>query len=1767
MKNKSFLKKLGAGALAAVMTVSSIPVNATELATEGITEAVSETSSESAVPVEAETEISVPEETESPVYTEVPVETSVPTESSAETEIPMETEIPSFTDSGDSSETILEPETEMVFESESETISSQIEVRTENADVYFVSDLEKLKKGTLTDPDLEKDTVPETEADTPEKAEQRAAAIQAAGNVLPDEYVSLLTDESYKLLMKQEHLFEASENVGFYVVPAEGYETDTVKAYDGYGELDVYDYENSAYEVIMPDQDILLDVKTAAYEQETESETEEGIGYLEAEDGNVKVIVLSSDYPLPADAQLEVYAGENLKELYEAEDAWNYDEFLSDLKLQWKEELLQKYQAEHPAMDESTAEEASMDMVKHIVPFDFKLFDAEGNEIELPEEADVFAYLYDTDIYETAQNEQYIYNVGLHEDGTVSVTDDPEVTVNSEEQYLAVKTKAEKTGLYSVIQVEGSIKEDSQTEVSCTCGSSAEEALQHDWNCPVFWEEFLQLCDCGAEEQKVTSHEVSCAAVWMAFDAACSGCDAHGVSGVLHDKCEVVSLIHKELCDCGEDYTNLEEAVDAHEENSAFVAYIMKLAEYVNSQIDTAATTTYVVNGSQTSTLASSASGWTNASTSALQSGYLPIKFYSGKSEAVLVGSSVANKWALNTHDNNTSTIKGYYWQPKAAGLDGSGHGMLYKNVVFDYTDQSWYDLKFTIDKYSGDILGGTQVYPFAGFDIRSVSLNFYRGGPMVVKAQIYKASTSTIVTKNVRLAMWDIDEKQFCAVKANNGSISKKYYYTGTTVRVKDNVTLAGVTGMTYTEDSSGTNYNSTADPEGCVVFDLKGCSSFSIGLGYWNNSDVSNSTVTSRYENLSNGEAHGDFGAQTIYAVLPVAPEVFPVTPKKFVSNTDLGATFWGTTSNTLKTPNDEYYYCIDYTIADTLDEYKFSSMVLTDTLPTGVTYRSSWKVYQSDTMVKGGTLAMTDVTSWFSSSGTTSNKIVITANKCSDINFYGHSYKFVFKVKMNKSSITPTSSNNVETYKVSNTASIKVVRNTVTSTANTNAATTTAVENYGNLTINKTLSGINTAFYDTIPDANKTFTFTLSGTATNGETVSRTIKVVGGSSTTVTKIPVGTYTLTESLDDKYWTCITTNPRSITISLNNTTSVTFNNKVSTGNLTVQKAIENIDPDMIKDDEDKKFTFQLYGTSAYNTSVNITKELTGSGAITFGNVPIGTYTLKETCDDSLWESSPVTQTVEITKDTGIVVKVTNTYLPEREDQPAPEKSFDGSRGVEQKRISTRSASITYSIFQQVKASDHEAVAPVKLTFTDVLDPAFEYQSFKAYSSTDAGTTWNEDTSFQDATEGNNVSIYKEQDSMDTAVWYRVDLTVKIRSDCHLDDYVQDVNGTNMYVIPNVASTTFTYKTGTPVDVTKETNKVIVVMPLDELSIKVKKSNEVTGENISNAEFTVYEWDGTGYNVEVGKMEYDEYQKLYVIKNLRKTDVNQGNFKIIETVTPWGHVGSWSKEVVVGENATETFDATNPMGMGTITILKKDNHDTVLKDAVFSITAVEDIVSPQGKVLVTAGTEVDKVTTGSDGKAVSKPLYPGKYTVVETEAPLGYILDDTSHDVEVLYQDKDTALTNVDITVVNEKLYRTITVTKEIDTDGIVWAHGNPTFTFKVTGTDIFGADHTYYDTVEFTADNIGNGDKTSLKTVFTVPAGIYTVSEEKTARYKLENIHDVVNGTIKGETVVIDVSDKKDGIDRSSGSAVFYNRKTTDEDLTHTAFVRNTIA
>ena len=174
-------------------------------------------------------------------------------------------------------------------------------------------------------------------------------------------------------------------------------------------------------------------------------------------------------------------------------------------------------------------------------------------------------------------------------------------------------------------------------------------------------------------------------------------------------------------------------------------------------------------------------------------------------------------------------------------------------------------------------------------------------------------------------------------------------------------------------------------------------------------------------------------------------------------------------------------------------------------------------------------------------------------------------------------------------------------------------------------------------------------------------------------------------------------------------------------------------------------------------------------------------------------------------------------------------------------------------------------------------------------------------------------------------------------------------------------------------------------------------------------------------------------------------------------------------------------------------------------------------------------------------------------LPEGEYILTELEAPEGY-----KKGKPVTCEIKSEAKTQ-NFLITDVKLV-TVTVEKVLHREEIVWAQGNPVFTFCLKGTDLDGESNTFYDTVEFTREEENEQGDIKKNIIFTVPAGEYVATEEKTIRYVLEKIDNVVNGVTGEQSVRFQLGNNLDG------RAAFTNKKITDKELTDTDFVRNTV-
>lgn len=137
------------------------------------------------------------------------------------------------------------------------------------------------------------------------------------------------------------------------------------------------------------------------------------------------------------------------------------------------------------------------------------------------------------------------------------------------------------------------------------------------------------------------------------------------------------------------------------------------------------------------------------------------------------------------------------------------------------------------------------------------------------------------------------------------------------------------------------------------------------------------------------------------------------------------------------------------------------------------------------------------------------------------------------------------------------------------------------------------------------------------------------------------------------------------------------------------------------------------------------------------------------------------------------------------------------------------------------------------------------------------------------------------------------------------------------------------------------------------------------------------------------------------------------------------------------------------------------------------------------------------------------------------------------------------------------------KGYRDCTVIKRIKADDYWKEHGDPTFIFKLTGTDTLGASHTYYQSVTFTESYVkahtDSDGYVEMKAIFgQVPAGEYTCSEESVSRFEFESLTKPVNATINGKTAVYHLTDN------DTACATFANKKYEEGDFGHDSVVVN---
>ena len=110
--------------------------------------------------------------------------------------------------------------------------------------------------------------------------------------------------------------------------------------------------------------------------------------------------------------------------------------------------------------------------------------------------------------------------------------------------------------------------------------------------------------------------------------------------------------------------------------------------------------------------------------------------------------------------------------------------------------------------------------------------------------------------------------------------------------------------------------------------------------------------------------------------------------------------------------------------------------------------------------------------------------------------------------------------------------------------------------------------------------------------------------------------------------------------------------------------------------------------------------------------------------------------------------------------------------------------------------------------------------------------------------------------------------------------------------------------------------------------------------------------------------------------------------------------------------------------------------------ESCLAGAKFTIAAAEDIVTGDGTVHAKADDIVAELVTDENGYAETELLYLGKYTIRETNAPYGYVLDGSEKTVELSYAGQEIAIRDtVDSHFVNAYQSMQIHLAKAMEQD------------------------------------------------------------------------------------------------------------------------------
>lgn len=600
--------------------------------------------------------------------------------------------------------------------------------------------------------------------------------------------------------------------------------------------------------------------------------------------------------------------------------------------------------------------------------------------------------------------------------------------------------------------------------------------------------------------------------------------------------------------------------------------------------------------------------------------------------------------------------------------------------------------------------------------------------------------------------------------------------------------------------------------------------------------------------------------------------------------------------------------------------------------------------------------------------------------------------------------------------------------------------------------------------------------------------GNGIDKTVKTANGGVIQVDNLKPGVYTVTETEYDKY---IPQEVRRVTVVSGQVSTVNFSNKLRRGDLTVKKTAE--------DGLTEGMKFRLYGTSLSGIEVNEYAVTDKNGVAKFKDVLIGTgYTLEEV-DTPTRYVVPDKQTaaIEWNKATNKSFdndlkkfNVTVTKSDRRTGLPQGDASLAGAKyGIYKgnQLIDTYSTDANGNFTTKYYiCGDDWTIREISPSEGYLINTESLHIGAEAKLYTVEYNIANPLDSYEDIIKG-KIAIIKHCDDGSTKIEtpeVGAEFEVYLKSagsyenakETERDILVCDENG--FAETKDMPYGEYTVKQTKGWDGKELLAPFTVFVSEDgrvyrflinnapyEAFIEIVKKDAETGKVIPAAGigFKVRNTDTGEYIVQhinyPTPTDIDTYYTDVTGKLMMPEKLPYGNYEIIEQCTAYGYVldSAPIAFMVDGVKTVVTVEKFNMPQKGIIRISKSGEvffsavesdgvyslvfADKNLAGATYEITAAEDIITPDGTLRYAKGMVVDTLTTDENGAAESKPLYLGKYTVRETKAPYGMVLNGTPKTVELTYAGETVEITETAAEFYNERQKAALSLAKMLGKD------------------------------------------------------------------------------------------------------------------------------